>query len=292
MTDAGEGCAATEQREIGYPLGGNMNEMDALFPVPTGQRNADDMGMPLASTPPMCDCGGFSTTDGQQHANWCKVAKPTATPPACDDFKAGAFGQSNVFQCASCGRTWAEHRTRTAATPPAECPKYPRGCTCESPRHCKDATPPAAAPAAQDAELIATLREVAPAVADGSKSWCEIAADRLAALTEQVAALTRERDEAIEAQDWTEKGNGEYRQLLRQAEANITQANLERDGYALRANSAEARCAAMERDVAALKWLIDTMMSIPTMTDEQLTVLRGEAESIVARAALAAKEGK
>jgi hypothetical protein len=126
---------------------------------------------------------------------------------------------------------------------------------------------PPAAPAAQDAELIAHdldwLRQ----------HGIDNIAGRLAALSAenvllrgqavddaaQVAALTRERDNISEL----------HADAMHKVE------------------SAEARCATMERDVVALKWLTDTMMSIPTMTDEQLAVLRGEAESIVARAALA-----
>jgi hypothetical protein len=45
-----------------------MSEMDALFPVPTGQRNADDMGMPPAATPPAEDaelCAALITMGGR-----------------------------------------------------------------------------------------------------------------------------------------------------------------------------------------------------------------------------------
>ncbi len=57
-----------------------------------------------------------------------------------------------------------------------------------------------------------------------------------------LARLTRELDEALDAQEWAEKGNGEYQHLLRQAEKNLAQANLERDGYASRAERAETEC--------------------------------------------------
>lgn len=68
-----------------------------------------------------------------------------------------------------------------------------------------------------------------------------------------LARLTRELDEALDAQEWAEKGNGEYQHLLRQAEKNLAQANLERDGYASRAERAEAEC---ERLRAALLHLV------------------------------------
>jgi hypothetical protein len=77
-------------------------------------------------------------------------------------------------------------------------------------------------PAAQDAELCLRLRMVPTGE---EADWvCPAAADRIAALNEQVAALTRERDEAVE---WNA------------------------GGWVERATKAEARCAAMERALVA-----------------------------------------
>lgn len=97
-----------------------------------------------------------------------------------------------------------------------------------------------------------TIGAAAPAPDDGLCDTCgqpdRFKSERfnsermIAAQAEQIARLTRERDEALDEVDWLEKGNGEYQHLLRQAEKNLAQANLERDGYASRAERAEAEC--------------------------------------------------
>jgi hypothetical protein len=66
--------------------------------------------------------------------------------------------------------------------------------------HNFEATPPMTTqPPAGDAELIASLREVAP----GGESWCSIAADRLAALRVELAAVNdKAGDLHGEIADW------------------------------------------------------------------------------------------
>jgi hypothetical protein len=57
-----------------------------------------------------------SNEPGQRGSKYPAVmvpAKPTVTAPVCDDYKMSAFGQSNVFQCATCGHSWADHRSAT-----------------------------------------------------------------------------------------------------------------------------------------------------------------------------------
>jgi FtsZ-binding cell division protein ZapB len=115
------------------------------------------------------------------------------------------------FRCHSDDGTSTEWE-KVEATPPAECPKYPRGCTCESPRHCKDATPPRythatalymredgstsptppAAPPAGDAELTQWLQDAPRRLRTTATPLADIiprlqqAADRLTALSDEL----------------------------------------------------------------------------------------------------------
>lgn len=97
--------------------------------------------------------------------------------------------------------------------------------------------PAAPAPDADKAKIAADLMN-----AGTEASVADAVSSLVAAQAVQIERLTRERDEALDEVDWLEKGNGEYQHLLRQAEKNLAQADLERDGYASRAERAEAEC--------------------------------------------------
>jgi hypothetical protein len=129
---------------------------------------------------------------------------------------------------------------------------------------------PAAAPAAQDAELpnaglievLQMLVGAAPAYSliapfrsdnwrDEAVRYMRVAADRIAALSEQAAELTRESDQ------WRTWGTIEV--AIRNPSVSESMRHWEG-----RAESAEARCAAMERalvELVAIKDSVDTVIS-------------------------------
>jgi chromosome segregation ATPase len=167
--------------------------------------------------------------------------------------------------------------------------------TCGWTTLCNCATPPAAAPAAQDAELIRRLYKGVICNGNGdvlqprTAGLMEEAADRLTALSDelklaqdrvtymqasidqlnterislskQVAALTRERDSSSAlvhniCEEWDEAcdcthdaawGHG--------ADCKATEIAAAKRALRERAESAEARCAAMERDAKRYRWV-------------------------------------
>jgi hypothetical protein len=202
--------------------------------------------------------------------------------------------------------------------------------------------PAATPPAAQDAELIARLREHAPIARsyghDGTGRLDEDAADRLAALSEgmlrqtrlnteqieradalseQVAALTRERDALQNEYESRAIIIARWLAILGYDNADgmwHTRDGREPDDMLRSAVAAEARCAAMERalrELVAIKDSVDTVIScrITATTTEGYALLErviaehkqwyplGEQEAFkaawaAARAALAAQEEK
>lgn len=137
------------------------------------------------------------------------------------------------------------------------------------------ATPPAAAPAAQDAELLMELSAHGE-LADHPLSRQAYA--RIAALNEQVAALTRENSQ------WQTWGIAEI--AIRNP--SVMEYMRHWEG---RAESAEARCAAMERAiVAAAKAMDDECLCYASYGEQPPQHLLDAADA--ARAALDAKGGK